>query len=102
MKRIFADRAMGKSSALLTYAMNLAIANPNKQVIYVTNSAHAMELKTKEMTTETPNLIFKSYSYLHSGSNRGKDDLVVIDEIDGYLLGLNVVGYTATLSDNLD
>ena len=100
MKRIFADRAMGKSSALLTYAMNLALANPTKQVVYVTSSQHAMDLRSRELTTETPNLVFKSYSYLHSGAELGREELVDIDEVDMYLLGLNVVGYTATIGDN--
>lgn len=98
MKRIFADRCMGKSSSLLTYAMNLALANPSKQVIYITSTPHARDLVTKELTTETPNLVFRSYSYLHSGAQLG-DSLVVIDEIDMYLEGLNVVGYTATIGE---
>lgn len=101
MKRIIADRQMGKTSSLLTFAMNLALANPEKTVVYVTSSPAAKELTLKELTNETPNLVFKSYSYLHSGAERGRNDLVVIDEIDSYLLGLNVVGYTAIIGDQI-
>ncbi len=99
MKRIIADRCMGKTSSLLTFAMNLALANPEKTVVFVTSSPASKELNMKEFTNETPNLIFKSYSYLHSGAELGKNDLVIIDEIDTYLMGLNVVGYTATIGD---
>ena len=100
MKKIFADRGMGKTTSMLNYATNLALANPSKTIIFVTSSPAARELNEKELTNETPNLIFKSYAFLHSGSERGrKDTMVIIDDIDRFLLGLDVVGYTITIGE---
>lgn len=98
MNRILADRGMGKTIELLHFANFLARKYPNETILFVTNycvSAPDYLLKRGERIEE--NVKFVSHQQFDNEVKHDKK--AVIDEIDSYLNGLNIKGYTMSLSD---
>lgn len=101
MKRIFTDRGMGKTTALLEYAKGVSsvICKNGNKVYFVTSSPAANEFRREYK--DVPALEFLSYTeFITEGFNNGgfgKNDEIIIDEAEEFMRMFGVNAYSLTI-----
>lgn len=96
MKRIMADRGLGKTTSLFNYAKYLASQDKDITVFFACFNPKA----TSKLFSNIPeNIKFIHVSDLFNDSLRGKRYKLVVDEVESLLQLLGVDAYTLTLSN---
>ena len=100
MKRIFTDRGMGKTTALLEYAKGVSsvLAKNGHKVYFVTSGPMANEFN--RTYKDVANLEFMSYTQFIDtkfGSGFDKHDEIIIDEAEEFMRMFGVNAYSLTI-----
>ena len=98
MKRIFTDRGMGKTTALLEYAKGVSsvLAKNGHKVYFVTS--HPMAREFKREYHDIASIEFMSYKeFMERAASLSRDDEVVLDEAEEFMRMFGVNAYSLTI-----
>ena len=103
MKRIIADRGMGKTESLFSYAESLAARYPDKKIYFVALTDHSAKMLYNRHPNAPKNLVFTCHNFLNSKLQGVKNDdyYLVVDELDCFLRRFNVTGYSVTMEEKI-
>lgn len=98
MKRIFTDRGMGKTTALLEYAKGVSsvLAKNGHKVYFVTS--HPMAREFKRTYNDIASIEFLSYKeFMEKCRGIDRNDEVVLDEAEEFMRMFGVNAYSLTI-----